>query len=171
MNLKGIFLILIVAMSGSIFAANGPNQVKDFGKTAQAIKCQTDHFSAYVDNLKIDDAQLKQNVAKLQTDAENLAVLSNDANKSNFLQYLRATYIPDLKLAKNELMVWKKDHKSDIALLNSSQFSLPSPCEPIKKPAIAKTIPQKIKKVMKKFMPKSNGHAKPSTKSDPIVFP
>lgn len=167
MNLNGIFLILIVAMSGSIFAANGPNQVKDFGKTAQAIKCQTDHFSAYVDNLKIDDAQLKQNVAKLQSDTENLATLSNGTTKSNFLQYLRATYIPDLKIAKNELMMWKKDHKTDVALLNSSQFSLPSSCGPIKKSAITKTIPQKIKKAVNKFMPKkSNGHfVKPSTKS------
>lgn len=117
-NNRGIIISIIILFSVIIILntviAEETELVSLPGKTADSFKCKIDFTISYIGSLSLVGANLSSYSEKLNADLFQLDALVSAGNRSAFKDFIKNTFEPNFKAAREAVHKWRKDNYKNL---------------------------------------------------------
>ena len=116
MILLGLMGIGVLLFSSFAIAEEGSSEVAT--AAAQALVCKAEFTAKVVSSTLTampNATELNVHVEKLNADVTQLKTLASAGNASEVRAFLKGTYEPDVKAAREAIQLWRKDHLKGLA--------------------------------------------------------
>ena len=118
-------LLIALLLAVPLASATGNLSSQYLGASAAQVKCKTDFMDGVINSITSNVASassLSSYSSKLQSDAQQLQTYADNGQADSYRDFLRGTYDPDLKAAREAIVDWRRTPGKN--LTNGTRASL-----------------------------------------------